>query len=50
MRHYCNLDDDLEVWGWEEHDGMSYGKQTIVDSSNNLKMQISVYMLNGKLS
>ena len=40
VRHYCNLDDKLEKWGWNEHNGKDYGKQVIVDQECNLQLTI----------
>jgi hypothetical protein len=50
VRHYCRLEDEVEVWGWEEHDGSNYGRQTIVDLKHNLKMVIDVRIYNGGTS
>lgn len=47
VRHYCSLEDKVEEWGWEEHDGQSYGKQTIIDAQSNLKMVIYVRIYDG---
>jgi len=30
-RHECNQGDDLEQYGWREHDGRNFGLQVIVD-------------------
>lgn len=40
-RHYCDLSDELETWGWVEHNGKDYGKEVIVDTANNLRLEVS---------
>ncbi len=40
VRHYCDLNDGIEVWGWTEHDGENFGRQVIVDRNLNLKIHI----------
>jgi mannosyl-oligosaccharide glucosidase len=41
IRHTCSYYDQLTKFGWEEHDGLSYGSQTLSDPQNgaNLKVQ-----------
>lgn len=40
IRHSCEISDNLGQWGWEEHDGKTFGKQVITDLSNNCKLKI----------
>lgn len=44
VRHYCDLSDDLEAWGWVEHNGRNYGKEVIVDRPNNLRLEVNFYI------
>ncbi|ETW01470.1 hypothetical protein, variant 1 [Aphanomyces invadans] len=36
LRHECLESDRLEQYGWREHDGRTYGRQSIRDQHNNL--------------
>lgn len=47
VRHYCDLADGLQAWGWHEHDGEGFGRQRIEDGENNLKLDIA-FMLQSK--
>jgi mannosyl-oligosaccharide glucosidase len=39
IRHEARQDHGLDKWGWELHDGVSYGKQTIWDRDLSLEIQ-----------
>ena len=39
IRHKAQQGDNLEKWGWEVHDGSSYGRQTIFDRGLSLEIQ-----------
>ena len=34
IRHTCSYYDELTRYGWQKHDGVSYGLQTIEDPQN----------------
>lgn len=36
LRHTCEQSDSLRRYGWNEHDGSSYGSQTIEDHGKTL--------------
>lgn len=42
MRYECRIEDELERWGWQEHDGSRYGVQVIEDPKLNLKLTIKM--------
>ncbi|KAI9338229.1 glycoside hydrolase [Obelidium mucronatum] len=39
IRHTCEQGDNLEAYAWLEHDGRSYGSQTIKDGANNVAIK-----------
>jgi hypothetical protein len=40
LRHESTHDDQLDRFGWNEHDGKSYGRQEISDSNNQVNLTI----------
>lgn len=50
-RHFCDLNDQIRVWGWQEHDGESFGRQLIEDIEFNavLDIQFTISKPKGKL-
>lgn len=40
LRHEANHDDRLQLFGWNQHDGASYGKQDIVDPRNHVRLTV----------
>ncbi|KAJ9508905.1 hypothetical protein QJQ45_028217 [Haematococcus lacustris] len=40
VRHLASQDDQLARYGWERHDGRSYGRQTLVDGSVTLTLSM----------
>ena len=41
LRHTCSYYDQLSRYGWQEHDGQSYGYQTIEDPLNNVQLTVN---------
>ncbi|CAH0487051.1 unnamed protein product [Peronospora farinosa] len=41
IRHECRQEDNLQRYGWVEHDGTHYGVQKIEDQFNRLELQTS---------
>ncbi|CAI5741675.1 unnamed protein product [Hyaloperonospora brassicae] len=41
LRHDCRQEDHLQRYGWLEHDGSSYGRQTVEDQFNRLHVSTS---------
>ena len=41
IRHTSEQGDNLDSYGYVEHDGRNYAKEEIVDGANNLKMTVS---------
>lgn len=39
IRHEARQEHDLDKWGWEVHDGSSYGRQTVWDRELSLEIQ-----------
>eukprot|EP00929_Paragymnodinium_shiwhaense_P076182 TRINITY_DN39117_c0_g1_i1.p1 TRINITY_DN39117_c0_g1~~TRINITY_DN39117_c0_g1_i1.p1 ORF type:complete len:855 (-),score=143.72 TRINITY_DN39117_c0_g1_i1:43-2607(-) len=50
LRHTCEESESREglVFGYSKHDGSTYGKQTIKDPQNSLKLDTSFVKLDGK--
>lgn len=42
LRHECSEGDGLGPYGWLEHDGMSYGKQEVVDDRAGIRLVTSM--------
>ena len=40
MRYECRQEDQIQKYGWLEHDGRYYGKQEIIDTKQNAKLTI----------
>jgi hypothetical protein len=40
IRHTCTYYDQLTKYGWQEHDGQSFGYQTIDDPQNGAELQV----------
>ena len=40
LRHECSYYDRMSKYGWEDHDGQSYAKQTIEDGGNGVKLSV----------
>ena len=40
IRHECSYYDNMTKYGWEEHDGVSYAKQTIMDGGNGVELTV----------
>lgn len=40
IRHTCSYYDQLTRYGWQEHDGKSYGLQTIEDPLNGAELKV----------
>ena len=40
IRHECSYYDYMSKYGWEEHDGASYAKQTIQDGGNGVELVV----------
>jgi hypothetical protein len=38
IRHACEQGDHLNSYSWRQHDGMSFGKQVLVDGENNVTL------------
>uniref|UniRef100_A0AAV1V5C8 Mannosyl-oligosaccharide glucosidase n=1 Tax=Peronospora matthiolae TaxID=2874970 RepID=A0AAV1V5C8_9STRA len=45
LRHECRQEDQLQRYGWLEHDGTSYGRQRIEDQFNRLDLTTSYVRL-----
>jgi hypothetical protein len=45
LRHECTHDDQLERFGWNQHDGRSFGRQDITDPQNQVNLTVQwVYL------
>lgn len=42
LRHECSEGDGLGPYGWVEHDGVSYGKQEVVDNRAGVRLATSM--------
>lgn len=42
LRHECSEGDKLGPYGWVEHDGISYGKQEIIDQRAGVRLVTSM--------
>lgn len=42
LRHECSEGDGLGPYGWVEHDGVSYGKQEVVDDRAGVRLVTSM--------
>mmetsp|Transcript_37923 Transcript_37923/g.46214 ORF Transcript_37923/g.46214 Transcript_37923/m.46214 type:complete len:89 (+) Transcript_37923:213-479(+) len=40
LRHECSYYDNMNKYGWENHDGQSYAMQTIEDGGNGVKLSV----------
>lgn len=40
IRHECSYYDNMAKYGWEEHDGVSYARQTIQDGGNGVQLTV----------
>jgi len=40
LRHECSYYDNMAKYGWENHDGVGYAKQTIDDAENNVSLTV----------
>ena len=46
IRHECKHQDDIKRWGWTEFEEDTYGKQSLRDVHNHLKLDM-VYLKEG---
>ena len=46
IRHECKHQDDIKRWGWTEFEEDAYGKQSLRDVHNHLKLDM-VYLKEG---
>lgn len=42
IRHECSEQDGLGPYGWEEHDGVSYGRQSVNDRRSGVRLVTSM--------
>jgi Glycosyl hydrolase family 63 N-terminal domain/Glycosyl hydrolase family 63 C-terminal domain len=47
LRHECTHDDHLDRFGWNQHDGKSYGRQDISDPQNQVNLTVQWVYLGG---
>lgn len=47
MRHECKESDNLEHYGWAQHDARSYGKQNIHDKTHGVNITTQFLKLDG---
>ena len=52
IRHWCDQGDGLRSYGWVQHDGRSFGRQTLEDKTQSIEtsfVKVSGLALSGQL-